>query len=67
VANALLVAGAVVDAPDCAGLSPLHYAAASSDHGSSAESVGVLLAGGAAVDSADELGRTPLSHTAAEV
>ena len=66
VANALLVAGAAVDAPDSAGLSPLHYAAASSDHGSSAESVGVLLAGGAAVDSADGLGRTPLSHAAAE-
>jgi hypothetical protein len=60
----LLRLGAKVNATDHAGVSALHYAAASAATASGAESCAVLLAAGASVEAQDAAGQTPL-HWAA--
>ncbi|WKT52096.1 Ankyrin repeat [Fusarium oxysporum f. sp. vasinfectum] len=61
IAEALLSRGAVVDASDMNGRTPLSYAASVSDN---ADFVSLLLYHGADVHRADNSGRTPLSHAA---
>ena len=60
-AQALIAAGASVDARTCAGRAPLHWAAAAASSGACCEA---LLLAGASVNAVDGKGNTPL-HDAA--